>query len=123
MKFFKQTASLAGGLVAALLMSTAIANAAPSGHDGKHAMRPQAERHDSRGAPAKPQFDGRKFARGERHGMKGHCGKAHRHARHERHAGKGRHGHHRMASAGKMRHHGPDRFDRDSYGRDHDRRG
>lgn len=128
MKFLSTTAKLAGGLAAAFLMSTAIANAAPV---NTHDTGPRIERHDTRGAPAKPQFDGRKgtrrdgrkFARVERHDWKGHCGRAHRHFRHERHAHEGWHGHHRMAWAGKHRDHGRDRFNHNRFDRDHDRRG
>lgn len=120
MTFLSTTAKLAGALGAALLMSTAIANAAPA---ERHDMGPRAERHDTRGAPAGPQFDGRKFARVERHGKTGHCDKAHRHQRHDRHAERNRHGEHRMAEMAKHRHRAPDRHGPDRHDGDHDRRG
>lgn len=129
MKFLNTTAKLAGAFGAALLLSTAIANAAPA---GKHDMGPRAERHDVRGAQgkamAKAKFnhskDGRKFARGERHGMTHRCDKAHRHEWRERHAHKGRHHHHHMAKAGRHHERGWHRFERDRHDRhDHDRRG
>lgn len=120
MKFLSTTAKLAGGLAAAFLMSTAIANAAPA---SRHDAGARIERHDPRSAPAKPQFDGRKdgrkFARAERHDSKRHCDKAHRQLRGERHAHEGWHEPHRMAKGGKRGDHGWNHFDRN---RNHDRR-